>query len=204
MGWSRQGKPRDIPYESFSKFIGRKSLLLNALIGRVLLPTDGKGLHASLICLANTGTELPSTAWPCRVQHIRGQTNPTLEVNAAPFQEAIDRLRQKKYGAMMSDFEPSPRDEAPRNMFADFFGGLLDDAPATIRKTDPPDPYKLDIYEKWNSLHPTTKRNLCKFEEPGFRLTSEATGEDEVKKLVSLHHRRTNQLTNTISAGRNQ
>jgi hypothetical protein len=71
-------------------------------------------------------------------------------------------------------------------MFAGLFEQFLVDSSSTAGGTDQTDPDLLNVYEKWNTLHPVTKRNLRKFEEPGFRLASQAKGVDEVKKLVRL------------------
>ena len=63
--------------------------------------------------------ELPSTAWPCRVQHIEGQATPSLTVNPAPFQKVIEQLREKKIGDIMANFDPPTYDGTQRNMFSD-------------------------------------------------------------------------------------
>lgn len=41
------------------------------------------------------------------------------------------------------------------------------------------------IYKNWSDLHPTTKRNLLKFENDGYRIPERASGEEHVLDLVS-------------------
>ena len=125
--------------------------------------------------------ELPSTAWPCRVQHIEGQATPSLTVNPAPFQKVIEQLREKKIGDIMANFDPPTYDGTQRNMFSD--------ALEECSESDKPfaqDVASLDIYEMWSSLHPMTKANLVNFEKPEFRLAASAAGEEGVRKLVCI------------------
>ena len=41
------------------------------------------------------------------------------------------------------------------------------------------------LYAKYSELHQTTKDNLFKFSQPGYKLKSHATGDTEVTRLVS-------------------
>lgn len=56
----------------------------------------------------------------------------------------------------------------------DGVSGIMDEAAARQR----------EIYIKWVDLHPATKENLKMFETRGYRLPSEAEGEDQVERLV--------------------
>jgi len=135
-----------------------KSLFLNALIGRPILPSD----------------KLPSTAWPCRVRHVEGQTIPELQFQAEPFLVALKKLQAYQYGRKMQAYQPPPE-----NMFE----ALLSAAPSepseeeTLLRT---------IHSQWVNLHATTRDNLLKFEKPGFTLPQSASGEQDVGNLVSF------------------
>ena len=63
------------------------------------------------------------------------------------------------------------------------FEGHLSDAPS-----EPSDEENLlrTIYSQWIDLYPVTRDNLLKFETPGFKLPGTATGEENVKDLVSF------------------
>ena len=71
----------------------------------------------------------------------------------------------------------------PENMFE----ALVSDAPS-----EPSDEEVLlrTIHSQWIDLHAVTRDNLLKFETPGFSLSQMATGEQDVKDLVSFvsHH----------------
>ncbi|OBZ66418.1 hypothetical protein A0H81_13701 [Grifola frondosa] len=75
------GIKKEIARERKHKFIiafcgmvkAGKSLFINALMGRSILPSD----------------ELPSTAWPCRLRHVRGRREPFLRIDSAFFQTRI-------------------------------------------------------------------------------------------------------------------
>ncbi|KIJ60881.1 hypothetical protein HYDPIDRAFT_43073 [Hydnomerulius pinastri MD-312] len=145
-----------------------KSLFLNALMGSMILPSD----------------ELPSTAWPCRVRHVRGQTLPRLKVDAPYFQRAIIRLRMRKYGALMKDYRP-PTDN-------DLFSALLDDDMSEETEEQEHGVNSLteinqmrEIYLKWVDLHPETKRNLLRFEESSFLIADSASGREHIVDLLA-------------------
>ena len=119
-------------------------------------------------------TELPSTAWPCRVRHVEGQTVPELQFQAEPFLVALKKLQAHQYGRKMQDYRPPEEN---------LFEALLSDAPS-----EPSDEDVLlrTIHSQWIDLHAATRDNLLKFETPGFRLPRMATGEENVKDLVSF------------------
>ena len=152
-----------------------KSLFLNALMGRAILPSDGEShdSHKHYPMLTITA-ELPSTAWPCRVRHVEGQTVPELQFQAKPFLVALKRLQDHQYGRKMQTYQPPPEN---------LFEALLSDAPS-----EPSDEEILfrTIHREWIDLHAVTRDNLLKFETPGFRLPRMATGEQNVRALVSF------------------
>ena len=81
-----------------------KSLCLNALMGRVILPSDGerhnsRTHHHILRIIA----ELPSAVWPCRLRHVEGQTVPELQFHAEPFFIGLKKL-QSQYGQKMQNY----------------------------------------------------------------------------------------------------
>ena len=116
--------------------------------------------------------ELPSTAWPCRLRHVEGQTVPELQFQAEPFLAALKKLQAHQYGQKMQTYQPETMFEA-----------LLSDAPF-----EPSDEEILltTIHNQWTDLHVVTRDNLLKFENPGFQLPRMATGEQNVKILVSF------------------
>jgi len=152
-----------------------KSLFLNALMGRAILPSDGEP-HDSLTPhhILSIIPELPSTAWPCRLRHVEGQTIPELQFQAEPFLVALKKLQAHQYGRKMQTYQPPPE-----NMFE----ALLSDAPS-----EPSDEeiFLRTIHSQWIDLHAVTRDNLLKFETPGYRLPRMATGEQNVKVLVSF------------------
>jgi len=151
-----------------------KSLFLNALMGRAILPSDGESTnfrtpHSILRIIA----ELPSTAWPCRIRHVEGQTVPELQFQAEPFVIALRKLQDHQYGRKMQTYQPPPED---------MFEALISGAPS-----EPSEEEVLlrTIHSQWIDLHAATRDNLLKFETPGFKLPPMATGEQNVKSLVS-------------------
>lgn len=119
------------------------------------------------------GPELPSTAWPCRLRHVDGQTKPELQFNSEPFLTPLKKLQEHQYGQKLEHYRPPPE-----NMFDE----LLSDVPSKPSEEE----LRLKIiHSQWVDLHRDTRRNLLKFEKPGFQLPKTATGEEEVKKLVS-------------------
>jgi len=152
-----------------------KSLFLNALMGRAILPSDGESANSRTpYPILSITAELPSTAWPCRLRHVEGQAVPELQFQAGPFLVALRKLQDHQYGRKMQTYQPPPE-----NMFE----ALLSDAPF-----EPSDEDVLlrTIHSRWIDLHAATRDNLLKFETPGFELPQMATGEQNVKTLVSF------------------
>jgi hypothetical protein len=122
--------------------------------------------------------ELPSTAWPCRLRHVEGQKVPELHFDPDPFLYALKKFRAHKYGKMMKIYKP-----APENMFKP----LPSDPPPDTLYALSEEEFKLrTIHSEWIDLHPITRANLLKFEDPHFSLPSMAAGEQGVKNLVGL------------------
>jgi len=152
-----------------------KSLFLNALMGRAILPSDGESAnYRTPHSILSITAELPSTAWPCRIRHVEGQTVPELQFKAEPFVVALRKLQDHQYGRKMQTYQPPPE-----NMFE----ALLSDAPF-----EPSEEEVLlrTTHSQWIDLHAATRDNLLKFETPGFNLPRMATGEQNVKTLVSF------------------
>ena len=151
-----------------------KSLFLNALMGRAILPSDGEP-HDSITPdhMLNIIAELPSTAWPCRLRHVEGQIIPELQFQAEPFLVALKKLQSHQYGRKMQSYQPPPEDtfEAPQPSEEEI-----------LLRT---------IHSQWIDLFAVTRDNLLKFETPGFRLPRMATGNQNVKVLVSFTSCRT-------------
>ncbi|GBE87120.1 hypothetical protein SCP_1003670 [Sparassis crispa] len=149
-----------------------KSLFLNALMGCLVLPSD----------------ELPSTAWPCRLQHVKGQARPSLEIDASYFRLAIEQLKQHKYSILMDNFKPPDDDPFAMSFDTDDddddqFGSFEGIATPTPESQDTS--HQMQLYNKWVDLHPTTKANLRLFEQESFVLPVCANGEREVSKLLA-------------------
>ena len=152
-----------------------KSLFLNALMGRAILPSDGEPHDSCAPChILSIAAELPSTAWPCRLRHVEGQTIPELQFQAEPFLVALKKLQDHQYGRKMQIYQP-PQE----NMFE----ALLSDAPSEPSEEEI---FLRTIHSQWIDLHAVTRDNLLKFETPGFILPRMATGERNVKILVSF------------------
>jgi len=152
-----------------------KSLFLNALMGRAILPSDGESANSRTpYPILSIAAELPSTAWPCRLRHVEGQTVPELQFQAEPFVVALRELQAHQYGRKMETYQPPPE-----NMFE----ALISGAPS-----EPSEEEVLlrTIHSQWIDLHAATRDNLLKFETPGFKLPAMATGEQKVKTLVSF------------------
>jgi hypothetical protein len=68
----------------------------------------------------------------------------------------------------------------------DPFAGIMDDdvSVSSFSLQNEEEIQNREIYAKWVDLHPSTKRNLELFEGRGFRLSSQAEGEDQVERLV--------------------
>jgi hypothetical protein len=153
-----------------------KSLFLNALMGRVILPSDGEAtdfaFHDAILSIT---PELPSTAWPCRLRHVEGQTIPELQFQAEPFLAALKKLQAHQYGRRMQNYQPPPE-----NMFE----ALLSDAPSQPSEEEV---LLRTIHSQWIDLHAVTRDNLLIFETSGFKLPRMASGEQNVKTLVSFN-----------------
>jgi len=153
-----------------------KSLFLNALMGRAILPSDGESANSrtpySILSITAAGP--PSTAWPCRIRHVEGKTVPELQFQADPFLVALRKLQDHQYGRKMQSYQPPPE-----NMFE----ALFSDAPSAPSEEDV---LLRTIYNQWIDLHAATRDNLLKYESPGFKLSRMATGERNVKTLVSF------------------
>jgi hypothetical protein len=150
-----------------------KSTFLNALMGRAILPSNGESNdfctpHSILSFTA----ELPSTAWPCRLRHVGGQTVPVLQFQPEPFLLALKKLQDHQYGRRMQTYQPPPE-----NMLE----ALLPSAPSELSEEEI---LLRTIHSQWVDLHAVTRDNLLKFETPGFKLPRMATGEQNVKILV--------------------
>ena len=148
-----------------------KSLFLNALMGRAILPTDGETNNYCAVSVLNI-TAGRSTAWPCRLRHVKGQKVPKLQFHAEPFLAALMELRTRRYGAKMKTYKPPS-----------------DDHVITL-SGPPPQPSQEEvtlrvIRNQWRDLHALTCKNLMEFEAPEFELPQMASGEQDVKKLVS-------------------
>jgi len=146
-----------------------KSLFLNALMGKSILSSDGESVNSRIpYPILSITAELPSTAWPCRIRHVEGQTVPKLQFQAKPVLSALEKLQAHQFGRKMLTYQ----------------------SPAEIYDT-PPDPSDEEIllrtiHRQWADLHAVTRDNLLKFETPGFTLPPMAIGERDVKILVSL------------------
>jgi len=152
-----------------------KSLFLNALMGRAILPSDSESADSRTPhTILSTTAELPSTAWPCRIRHVKDQTVPELHFQAEPFLVALRKLQGHQFGRKMQTYQPPPE-----NMFE----ALFSDAPS-----EPSEEEILlrTIHSQWIDLRTATRDNLLKFETPGFKLPRMATGEQNVKVLVSF------------------
>ena len=149
-----------------------KSLFLNALMGRSILPSDGEPYDSlTLPRILSITAELLSTALPCRLRHVEGQTVPELRFQAEPFLAALEKLQYHQYGRKMQTYQP-----LPGNMF---------EAPSS---SEPSEEEMLlrTIHRQWDDLRAVTRHNLLKFEAPGFQLPRTATGDLHVNILVSF------------------
>lgn len=131
------------------------------------------GLALLIYFCTDYGPELPSTAWPCRLRHVEGQTVPELQFDAEPFLAALRELQDHQYGHKMKTYQPPPKD---------MLGSLLSEAPPQPSEEE----VKLRmIHLRWMVLHSVTRENLLRFEDPSFELPRVASGEAAVKELVS-------------------
>lgn len=80
---------------------------------------------------------------------------------------------------------------------ADLFSALLDDIPCDVDSLNGDEHnvtidieelkiinLKREVYKNWIDLHPTTKRNLIRFEKNGYRIPEMASGDEHVLDLV--------------------
>jgi len=150
-----------------------KSLFLNALMGRAILPSDGEANDSCAIAILNIIAELPSTAWPCRLSHVEGQTVPELQFQAEPFLAALKELQTHQYGRKMQTYEPPTEERI--------------EAPSPGAPSEPPEDEVIlrRIHSQWVDLHAVTRENLLEFETPGFELPRAASGEQNVRNLVN-------------------
>ena len=130
-----------------------------------------------LITILNTTAELPSTAWPCRLRHVEGQRVPELQFHADPFLSALKKLQHHQYGEKMQTYKPPSED---------MFEALFSDAPDAPSEPSEEEVELRTIHREWIDLHVVTHSNLLEFENPDFHLPRQATGEQDVKNLVSL------------------
>jgi len=144
-----------------------KSLFLNALMGKSILPSEGESINSCIpYSILSIAAELPSMTWPCRIRHVEGQTVPELQFQAKPFLSALKKLQAHQYGRKMQTY-PSP---------------------AEIHSSDPSDEEILlrTIHRQWCDLHVATRDSLLKFETPEFTLPPMASGQNNVRILVSF------------------
>ena len=116
--------------------------------------------------------ELPSTAWPCRLRHVLGQSTPKLTFDPVPFKMGIAKLQEHRFGSKMLTYQP-PTDDDP-------FADILEES--TLDSAQSEDLVR--IYSHWKNLPKQTRRNLLQFEDPDFELRSCAEGETHVTELV--------------------
>lgn len=178
---------RSLSKLSIDKFpTRRKSLFLNALTGQDLLPSDGR-FHYVLTCPSSLTfiADLPATAWPCRLLHVKGQREPSLTLDPRYFRSCVRELQLKGYGEIMKNYNPP--------IYSDAYAALLDDhtegaaasggmASHAIREANE----KRETFKNWVDLHNKTKENLLRLEQPGFALPEEAIGRANVIHLASI------------------
>ena len=141
-------------------------------MGRTVLPSDGAlfllSIAVWLLPQVDIEAELPSTAWPCRLRHVAGQSVPRLTFDPEPFRMGIAKLQEHKFGSKLETYQP-PAD-------ADFFETMV---PNSAKNED-----LTSIYHRWKELPKQTRDNLLQFEDPEFKLLSYAEGGTQVTKLV--------------------
>jgi hypothetical protein len=67
-------------------------------MGCQILPSGGRRCTQPIDCLSSytRNLELPATACPCRIHHVKGKPKPTLTIDQEYFQNAIEKFRSKK------------------------------------------------------------------------------------------------------------
>jgi len=83
-----------------------KSLSLNALMGRSILPSDGESGTLSCRPVLSIIAERLYTAWPCRLRHVEGQTVPELRFQAKSFLVALKILQFLQYDQRVQTYQP--------------------------------------------------------------------------------------------------
>jgi hypothetical protein len=166
-------KPASIAF--YGSVNAGKSLLLNALMGRSILPSDGESddfrmPHLILSIIA----ELRSNALPCRFRHVWGQKDPKLQYQAEVFLTALKKLQAHQYGRKMQAYQPP---------LENMFETLPFDAPYELSNEEI---LLRMVHSQWVDVSPSTRDDLLRFETPGFELPRMATGEANVKKLVGF------------------
>ncbi|KAI5115401.1 hypothetical protein M0805_004072 [Coniferiporia weirii] len=132
-----------------------KSLFLSAVLGHSVLPSD----------------ELPSTAWPCRIRHVQGQTESHLvlcPLGSTPiFQKGIEALRSKL--SLVEEDNDWWGTE-------DFLYGTEHPGNGMTHG---------DVESIWKEVAPATRVNWEIFKQPNFLLPTEARGDANVYKLLA-------------------
>jgi len=146
-----------------------KSLFLNALMGKSILSSEGESVNSRIpYPILSITAEHLSTALPCRIRHVEGQTVPKLQFQAEPFLSALKKLQAHQFGRKMLTY-PSPAE--------------IYDTPSD---TSDEEILLRTIHRQWGDFRAVTRNNLLKFETSGFTLPPMASGEHDVKILVSL------------------
>lgn len=105
------------------------------------------------------------------MQHVKNQNEPILEVDSAYFQDTIDILKNHKFDVKINSLEDEDDEDNP-------WGDIQDGSDIDL---------DLTAHSNWiDDLHPTTKRNLLRFQEDNYHLPSSARGHKDVSDLVQL------------------
>ena len=122
--------------------------------------------------------ELPSTAWPCKLVHKKGQVRPRLEVKTLAFNDAIRIIREKGYASKMQNYQ-LPSDSS-------LLGAVMGGSDSQIYNALNPEAIRLrEVYYQWRRLPLNTRKNFLKFEDADFQLPDQAFGDEEVTNLVN-------------------
>jgi len=151
-----------------------KSLFLNALMGRAILPSDGEASDYPTPVYTECNSRPPFYSLAVPASPCRRPESPRITVPSWPFLAALKALQALQYGRKMQTYQP-PLDN--------IYEALLSDPPS-----EPSEEEVLlrKIHIQWVDLHAATRDNLLKFENPGFQLPRRAVGEQNVKTLVSF------------------
>lgn len=168
------------------------------------MPSGGTLTFYGIISYDNKSTDLPSTAWPCRIRHVPRLVEPKLEINLSDYQPTINAIREKQYGNLISRYELQrenlSRTTQSRGAFRRVYNFLTyqDDNQQESEEQHNKngvaegdiEARKQDIlYRNWIDLAPSTKQNLLIFEDEKFQLRTSVNGIKEVNDLVSLPNR---------------